>query len=72
MKIFCRKSKAPYVDAPEIFRVISEGIRFYETLFGCAFPFKKYDVIYCPEFRIGAMENVGAITFSDRFIRMPD
>ena len=72
MRIFCRKSKANFVDAPEIFRVITEGIGFYETLFGCAFPFKKYDIIYCPEYRIGAMENVGAVTFNDGFIRPPD
>jgi len=35
-------------------------------------PFSKYDVIYCPEFRITAMENVGAVTFTDRVLVSPD
>jgi aminopeptidase N len=39
---------------------------FYSSLFDCLFPFNKYDVIYCPEFRITAMENVGAVKFTDR------
>ena len=71
MRIFCRKSKSPNLDAEEIFRVISEGINFYGDLFGYKFPFKKYDIIYCPEYRIGAMENVGAVTFNDRYL-MPE
>ena len=28
----------------------------------------KYDITFCPEFRIGAMENVGNITFTDRIL----
>jgi aminopeptidase N len=72
MRIYCRKSRAGFVDSKEIFRVISEGIGFYEVLFGCKFPFKKYDVIYCPEYRIGAMENVGAVTFNDLFLKPAD
>lgn len=41
---------------------------FYKDLFGVPFPFEKYDHIFCPEFRISAMENVGAITFTDNFL----
>lgn len=72
MKIFLRDSKLDCLDAPELFRVINEGIKFYEDFTGCKFPFAKYDHIFCPEFRIGAMENVGAITFNDRFLVKPD
>ena len=53
------------MNAEELFRVISIGIKYYEKFFGTAFPFSKYDHIFCPEFRIGAMENVGAIAFND-------
>ena len=41
----------------------------YEDMFDCKFPFSKYDIIYCPEFRIGAMENVGAVTFADVMLK---
>ena len=72
MKIFLRASKEANIDAPELFRVINEGIKFYEEYTGVKFPWAKYDQIFCPEFRIGAMENVGAITFSDNFLQPKD
>mmetsp|Transcript_1239 Transcript_1239/g.1434 ORF Transcript_1239/g.1434 Transcript_1239/m.1434 type:complete len:274 (-) Transcript_1239:1266-2087(-) len=65
MRIFLRKSKLECIDAPEAFRVVREGIKFYEQFTSTPYPFAKYDQIFCPEFRIGAMENVGAITFAD-------
>jgi aminopeptidase N len=72
MRIFCRKSKLADLDHKEVFRVIQLGMHFYEDLFKFKFPFDKYDIIYCPEFRIGAMENVGAVTFLDNFIKRPE
>lgn len=72
MRIFVRSSKKDYVDADLVFRVISRGIEFYSKMFACPFPFDKYDIIYCPEFRITAMENVGAITFTDRVLLPAD
>ena len=36
--------------------------------FGTPYPFKKYDQLIVPEFTSGAMENVGAVTFNERFI----
>lgn len=72
MRIFARQSKIDYLDTQEVFRTISEGIGFYKQLFGYDFPFAKYDMIYVPEFRIGAMENVGAVTFTDRVLKPDD
>ena len=72
MRIFTSQSKFDFIDSAEIFRTIQEGITFYEKLFGCGFPFSKYDMIYVPEFRIGAMENVGAVTFTDRVLKPLD
>lgn len=72
MRIFVRNSKKDYVDAEMVFKVVTEGINFYSKLFDCPFPFAKYDIIYCPEFRITAMENVGAITFTDRILMPAD
>ena len=57
-----------YVDYKEQFRVVKEGIRFFEKYFDYPYPFDKYDQIYCPEFRIAAMENIGAITFTENFL----
>lgn len=51
---------------------MNEGIKFYEGYTGVNFPWKKYDQIFCPEFRIGAMENVGAITFTDSLLQPKD
>jgi len=69
MRIFARQSKIQYLDTAEVFRTIQDGITFYESLFGYPFPFAKYDMIYCPEFRITAMENAGAVTFTDRVLK---
>jgi aminopeptidase N len=54
--------------AEEIFQVTRQGLRFYTELFGRPFPFQKYDQLFVPEFNVGAMENVGAVTFHDRFL----
>jgi aminopeptidase N len=69
MKIFVRQSKAAYMDAPELFKIVSTGITFFENFFKCEFPFSKYDQIFVPEFRISGMENVGAIAFTDNFLK---
>ena len=44
------------------------GIRFFESFFGQKYPFSKYDQILVPEFNWGAMENVGAVTFTEHYI----
>ena len=70
MRIFMRKSLkkfvAPY--AEEFFRITECGIKFYEDIFGTKFPFSKHDQIYCPEFNVGAMENVGAVTYTEHYV----
>lgn len=68
MKLYVRQTMKDEIDPEERFRVITEGIKFYEDYFEYKFPFEKYDQIYCPEFRIGAMENVGAISFNENFL----
>ncbi len=39
-----------------------------ERYFNVPYPFKKLDIIAVPDFRAGAMENVGAITFREIFL----
>jgi len=72
MRIFVRESKKDLIDTKEVFRIVVASMAFYENLFGVAFPFEKYDMTFCPEFRIRGMENVGAITFKDAFLLPED
>ena len=66
--IFCRQSLAQYLDPAEIFEVTRQGFDFYHREFQLRYPFPKYDQLFVPEFKAGAMENAGAVTFLERYI----
>ena len=66
--IFCRQSLAAYLDPDEIFQVTREGFDFYHAAFGITYPFGKYDQLFVPEFKEGAMENAGAVTFLEDYV----
>ncbi|MBI4249852.1 MAG: aminopeptidase N, partial [Elusimicrobia bacterium] len=68
LRLFARKSLAQFVDAEDWFRVTRQGFDFFQEYFGVAYPFGKYDQVLVPDFNSGAMENVGAVTFSESFI----
>lgn len=70
MSLFCRASRLKFleVDQDEIFSVTSNGLKYFENLFGYPYPFGKYDQIFCPEYSTGAMENAGAVTINDLYI----
>ena len=72
MKIYCRKSKMRLCEPKEKFQIMEHAINFYEDFFSCKFPFKKYDQVFVPEFRISGMENVGLITLRDNFLLPSD
>jgi aminopeptidase N len=38
----------------------------YQKTYGHRYPFSKVDHVMCPDYKYGAMENVGCITYSDR------
>jgi aminopeptidase N len=44
-------------------------MKFYQELFGRPYQFNKYDQIFVPEFEEGAMENQGAVTFREDYLR---
>jgi aminopeptidase N len=71
MTIYCRKTKRELADAKERFKLIEISITFFEQFFSYTFPFKKYDMVFVPEFRINGMENVGIVILRDTFMR-PD
>ena len=66
--LFCRQSLAEYFDPDEIFEITRQGLDFFERRFGHPYPFGKYDQLYVPEFRPGAMENAGCVTFNERML----
>ena len=66
--IYCRQSLAEYLDPEEIFEVTKQGFGFYHAAFGVRYPFGKYDQLFVPEFKEGAMENAGCVTFLESYI----
>lgn len=67
MSLYARKSIAQQVDHEEWLEVTKNGLSWFAKTFGYAYPFKKYDQVIVPDFNAGAMENVAAVTFSERF-----
>ncbi len=63
--IYCRKSMAQYLDPEDIFLLTKQGFEYFESVFGLAYPFDKYDQIAVVDFNFGAMENAGAVTFRE-------
>jgi aminopeptidase N len=66
--IYARKSLFEYLDAEYIFEKTRQGFAFYESIFDYPYPFEKYDQLFVPEFNAGAMENAGAITFTETYV----
>jgi aminopeptidase N len=66
--VYCRQSLAPYLDPDEILEVTRQGFDFYHQAFGIKYPFGKYDQLFVPEFKEGAMENAGCVTILEAYI----
>ena len=70
MRVYCRKSLTKYAEKmkEDVFRITKASIRFYEKIFNTPYPFDKLDSVFCPDYAMGAMENVGCITYNDDYI----
>jgi aminopeptidase N len=66
--IYCRRSLAEYLDPEELFTTTKQGFDFFHSLFGLKYPFGKYDQLFVPEFKAGAMENAGAVTILENYL----
>ncbi len=66
--IFCRESLASFLDPDEIFEVTRQGFDFFHRAFGVRYPFGKYDQLFVPEYKAGAMENAGCVTFLEDYV----
>lgn len=68
IRLMARQSLADYVAADEWMDYTKSGLDHYDEYFEIPYPFKKYDQVIVPDFLIGAMENVAAVTFSESYV----
>ena len=66
--VFSRKSLSQYLDADYIFEKTKQGFAYFESKFDVPYPFAKYDQLFVPEYNAGAMENAGAVTFTEFYV----
>ena len=66
--VFSRKSLAQFLDTDYIIDITRKGFEYFESRFGVPYPFEKYDQLFVPEFNAGAMENAGAVTFTETYV----
>ena len=66
--LYCRQSLAQYLDPDEIFQVTRQGFDFFHQAFATRYPFGKYDQLFVPEYKAGAMENAGCVTFLEDYL----
>ena len=64
-RIFVRQSLVDNLRPELMFGVTKTTIELYQKSFGQRYPFSKVDHVMCPDYKYGAMENVGCITYSD-------
>lgn len=68
LRLFARQSIKDQVRFKEWFEVTEKGFDFFESYFDEPYPFKKYDQVVVADFNAGAMENVAAVTFSEKYL----
>ncbi|MDH3589610.1 MAG: aminopeptidase N [Gammaproteobacteria bacterium] len=68
MRLFARPTLAAFINADDWFELTRHGFAFYESLFDISYPFGKYDQLIVPDLNIGAMENVAAVTYNERYV----
>jgi len=69
LRLFARQSLAEHVVPEHWFRLTQQGFAFFQDWFDMPYPYGKYDQLIVPEFNIGGMENVAAITYSENFVK---
>jgi aminopeptidase N len=68
LELAVRASLAEHLEPADMFEVTGQGLDFFTELFDCDFPYPKYGQIFVPEFRAGAMENPGLVTFTEQLV----
>jgi len=65
---YCRQSLAQYLDADELFEITKQGFDFFTERFDYPYFIDTYDQVLCPEYKFGAMENLGCVTYNESFV----
>ncbi|MEX0963886.1 MAG: aminopeptidase N [Pseudohongiellaceae bacterium] len=68
IRLMARQSLTDYVAVDEWMAYTKSGLAHYRDYFDIPYPFAKYDQLIVPDFLIGAMENVAAVTFSESYV----
>lgn len=68
LRLFARASMSEFVRTEDWFTPTKQGFEFFQSYFDIPYPFSKYDQVIVPHFNAGAMENLGAVTYSERFL----
>ena len=66
--VLCRASLAEHFDAEALLDLTRRGLDFFHTEFGYPYPWGKYDQVFVPEYNLGAMENPGLVTFTEKYV----
>ena len=64
-RCFVRQSLATNLKHELVMGITKTTLKCYQDLFGHRYPFSKVDHVMCPDYKYGAMENVGCITYAD-------
>ncbi len=65
---YCRQSLMQYLDPEELFDITKRGFDFFSEMFDYPYFMDTYDQVFCPEYKFGAMENLGCVTYSENFV----
>ena len=68
LRLFARESLAEFVLADWMLDITARGMAYYQEYFDEPYPFEKYDQLIVPDFNIGGMENIAAVTYTERYI----
>lgn len=68
LRLFVRQEMAEFVDLDEWWGTTKASFDFLQDYFEFPYPFEKYDQIIVPDFNFGAMENLAAVTFAERYL----
>lgn len=67
--VWCRQSLASNLEEQELFEITAQCLDGFHEAFGIRYPFgDTYDQLWVPELNFGAMENPGAVTFSESLL----
>jgi len=65
LQAFVRKSKLGQLEAPLLFKMHRDSVRWLGDYFAYPYPFEKLDMVLLPGFPYGGMEHAGAIFYRE-------